>query len=134
MNKPVELPIDAAQELRALLGDRYTSAIGIRDQHGKDESSLPYASPQAVVYPQSTEEVQHIARICHRHKIPMIPYGVGTSLEGHVLAVRGGVTIDMSRMNRILAVHGEDLDAVVQAEMTRKQLNEDIRHAGLFNC
>jgi len=132
MNKPVELPIDAAQELRALLGDRYTSAIGIRDQHGKDESSLPYASPQAVVYPQSTEEVQHIARICHRHKIPMIPYGVGTSLEGHVLAVRGGVTIDMSRMNRILAVHGEDLDAVVQAEMTRKQLNEDIRHAGLF--
>jgi len=132
MNKPIELPGDAAEELRALLGDRYTSAIGIRDQHGKDESSLPYAAPQAVVYPESSEEVQHIARICHRHKIPMIPYGVGTSLEGHVLAVRGGVTIDMSRMNRILAVHGEDLDAVVQAGVTRKQLNEDIRHAGLF--
>src|SRR6185295_16517956 len=106
MNKPLELPGDVAQDLRALLGDRYTSAIGIRDQHGKDESSLPYASPQAVVYPTSTEEVQHIARICHRHKVPMIPYGAGTSLEGHVLAVRGGVTIDMSRMNRILVVHG----------------------------
>jgi D-lactate dehydrogenase (cytochrome) len=132
MNKPVELNASVADELKALLGDRYTSALGIRDQHGKDESALPNASPQAVVYPESTEEVQHIARICHRHRVPMIPYGVGTSLEGHVLAVHGGVTIDMSRMNRILAVHREDLDAVVQAGVTRKQLNEDLRHAGLF--
>ena len=132
MNKPAELSSSIIDELVFLLGDRITTAQGIRDQHGKDESALPHAAPQAVAFPTSTEEVRDIALICHRHRIPMIPYGVGTSLEGHVLAVKGGITIDMSRMNRIVAVHHADLDAVVQAGVTRKQLNEEIRLAGLF--
>lgn len=132
MNKAVELNSSIIDELAFLMGDRITTARGIRDQHGRDESALPNASPQAVAFPMSTEEVRDIALICHRHRIPMIPFGVGTSLEGHVLAVRGGITIDMSRMNRIVAVHRADLDAVVQAGVTRKQLNEEIRHAGLF--
>ena len=76
--------------------------------------------------------VRDIVDICRRHRVPMIPYGVGTSLEGHILAIHGGVCIDMSRMNQVLAVHEEDLDAVVQAGVTRKQLNEYIKHTGLF--
>jgi D-lactate dehydrogenase (cytochrome) len=132
MNKPVELDTSVTAELRALLGERLTVSRGIRDQHGRDESAIPNASPQAVVFPESTAEISEIARICTRHRVPMIPYGVGTSLEGHVLAIHGGVTIDMGRMNRIVAIHANDLDAVVQAGVTRKSLNEAIRHAGLF--
>src|SRR5436309_13526264 len=118
--------------MRALLGDRVTTSRGVREHHGKDESYFPYAPPDAVVFPESTEEVRDIVNLCRRHKTPMIPYGVGTSLEGHVLAIHGGVCIDLSRMNKVLAVHEADLDAVVQAGVTRKQLNEHIRHAGLF--
>src|SRR5213594_4862560 len=118
--------------MRALLGDRVTTSRGVREHHGKDESYFPYAPPDAVVFPESTEEVRDIVDLCRRHKTPMIPYGVGTSLEGHVLAIHGGVCIDLSRMNKVLAVHEADLDAVVQAGVTRKQLNEHIRHTGLF--
>ena len=106
--------------------------MGIREHHGKDESYFPIAPPDAVVFPHSTEEVRDVVNICRRHRVPMIPYGVGTSLEGHTLAVEGGVCIDLSQMNKVLAVHEEDLDAVVQAGVTRKQLNEHIRHTGLF--
>ncbi len=119
-------------ELRAILGDRVSIAAAVRGHHGKDESHFPDALPDAVVFPESTEEVRDIVNICRRHRVPLIPYGVGTSLEGHVLAVLGGVTVDMSHMNRILEIHEEDLDAVVQAGVTRKQLNEHIRHTGLF--
>ena len=132
MNKAREFDPSVAGELRALLGDRVTTSAGIREHHGKDESYLPYAPPDAVAFPHSTEEVRDVVNICRRHRVPMIPYGVGTSLEGHILAVHGGVCIDMSRMNKVLAVHEEDLDAVVQAGVTRKQLNEHIRHTGLF--
>ncbi|TMH78986.1 MAG: FAD-binding protein [Betaproteobacteria bacterium] len=118
--------------MRALLGDRVTTSRGVREHHGKDESYFPYAPPDAVVFPESTEEVRGIVDLCRRHRTPMIPYGVGTSLEGHVLAIHGGVCIDLSRMNRVLAVHEADLDSVVQAGVTRKQLNEHIRHTGLF--
>jgi D-lactate dehydrogenase (cytochrome) len=119
-------------ELRSLLGDRATISRGVREHHGKDESYFPYAAPDAVVFPESTEEVRGVVDLCRRHKTPLIPFGVGTSLEGHVLAIRGGVCVDLSRMNKVLAVHEADLDAVVQAGVTRKQLNEDIRHTGLF--
>jgi D-lactate dehydrogenase (cytochrome) len=119
-------------ELKALLGERVSTSAAVREHHGKDESYLPYALPDAVAYPRSTEEVRDVVEICRRHRVPMIPYGVGTSLEGHVLAVQGGVTIDLSQMNQVLAVHEEDLDAVVQAGVTRKQLNEYIKHTGLF--
>ena len=132
MNKPSEFDAALLEEMRALLGDRVTTSRGVREHHGKDESYFPYAPPDAVVFPESTEEVRGIVNLCRRHKTPMIPYGVGTSLEGHVLAIHGGVCIDLSRMNRVLAVHDADLDSVVQAGVTRKQLNEHIRHTGLF--
>lgn len=132
MNKPREFDQTVLAELQALLGDRITTSSGIREHHGKDESYFPYAAPDAVVFPHSTEEVRDVVNICRRHGVPMIPYGVGTSLEGHVLAVNGGVTLDLSQMNQVIAVHEADLDAVVQAGVTRKQLNEYIKHTGLF--
>jgi len=132
MNKAREFDQSVVSELRALLGNRVSVSAAVREHHGKDESYLPYAPPDAVVFPESTEEVRDIVHICRRHRVPMIPYGVGTSLEGHILAIQGGVCIDMSRMNQVLAVHEEDLDAVVQAGVTRKQLNEYIKHTGLF--
>jgi len=132
LNKPREFDAALLEEMRALLGDRVTTSRGVREHHGKDESYFPYAPPDAVVYPESTQEVRDIVDLCRRHKTPMIPYGVGTSLEGHVLAIHGGVCIDLSRMNKVITVHEADMDAVVQAGVTRKQLNEHIRHTGLF--
>ena len=132
MNKPRELNAALLDGLRALLGDRLTTSRGVREHHGKDESYFPYAPPDAVVFPESTGEVRDIVDLCRRHRTPMIPFGVGTSLEGHVLAIHGGVCVDLSRMNKVLAVHEADLDAAVQAGVTRKQLNEHIRHTGLF--
>src|SRR6266849_4201907 len=132
VNKPREFDAALFEEMQALLGDRVTTSRGVREHHGKDESYFPYAPPDAVVFPESTEEVRDIVDLCRRHKTPMIPYGVGTSLEGHVLAIHGGVCIDLSRMNKVVTVHEADLDAVVQAGVTRKQLNEHIRHTGLF--
>ncbi|MFL6572575.1 MAG: FAD-binding oxidoreductase [Burkholderiales bacterium] len=132
MNKPREFDAAVLEELKALLGERVSTSAAVREHHGKDESYFPYALPDAVVFVESTEEVHDVVDICRRHRVPMIPFGVGTSLEGHILAVRGGVSIDLSRMNKVLAVHEEDLDAVVQAGVTRKQLNEYIKHTGLF--
>jgi D-lactate dehydrogenase (cytochrome) len=132
MNQPRELDAGVAGELRALLGDRLNTGRGIRDHHGKDESYYPYAAPDAVVYPHTTAEVSDIVNICRRHQTPMIPFGAGTSLEGHILATSGGVCIDLSQMNKVLGIHVEDLDCTVQAGVTRKQLNEEIRHTGLF--
>lgn len=132
MNQPRQLDASLQDELRALLGERLTTSRGVREHHGKDESYYPYAPPDAVVFAHSTEEVRDIINICRRHKTPMIPYGVGTSLEGHTLAINGGVCVDLSQMNKVLAIHAEDLDCTVQAGVTRKQLNEEIRHTGLF--
>jgi len=132
MNKAREFDQSVVAELKALLGERVSTSHAVREHHGKDESYFPYALPDVVVFAKSTEEVRDIARICRAHRVPMIPYGVGTSLEGHILAVKGGVCIDLSQMNQVLAVHESDLDAVVQAGVTRKQLNEHIKHTGLF--
>jgi len=132
MNKAREFDQSVVSELKALLGDRVSTSAAVREHHGKDESYFPYAPPDAVVFLQTTEEVRDVVNICRRHRVPMIPYGVGTSLEGHILAVRGGVCIDLSQMNKVLTVHESDLDAVVQAGVTRKQLNEHIKHTGLF--
>src|SRR5918996_992471 len=132
MNEARDFDATLLAELKALLGERVSTSAAVREHHGKDESYFPYAPPDAVVYPKSTEEVREVVNLCRRHRVPMIPYGVGTSLEGHILAVQGGVSIDLSQMNQVLAVHEEDLDAVVQAGVTRKQLNEFIKHTGLF--
>jgi D-lactate dehydrogenase (cytochrome) len=132
MNKVRELDAALLADLRAILGDRVSTSRGVREHHGKDESYYAYAAPDAVVFPRSTEEVRDTVNVCRRYHTPMIPYGVGTSLEGHILATAGGVCIDTSQMNRVIAVHAEDMDATVQAGVTRKQLNEEIRHAGLM--
>jgi D-lactate dehydrogenase (cytochrome) len=132
MNKAREFDQSVVSELKALLGERVSTSAAVREHHGKDESYFPYAPPDAVVFLKSTEEVRDVVNICRRHQVPMIPYGVGTSLEGHILAVKGGVCIDLSQMNQVLSVHESDLDAVVQAGVTRKQLNEHIKHTGLF--
>src|SRR4051812_17022390 len=132
MNKAREFDQSVVAELKALLGDRVSTSAAVREHHGKDESYFPYALPDAVVFVKTTEEVRDVVNICRRHQVPMIPYGVGTSLEGHILAVQGGVCIDLSQMNQVLTVHEADLDAVVQAGVTRKQLNEHIKHTGLF--
>ncbi len=132
MNKAREFDQSVVSELKAVLGERVSTSHAVREHHGKDESYFPYALPDVVVFAKSTEEVRDIVSICRAHRVPMIPYGVGTSLEGHILAVKGGVCIDLSQMNQVLAVHESDLDAVVQAGVTRKQLNEFIKHTGLF--
>jgi D-lactate dehydrogenase (cytochrome) len=132
MNKARDFDPSVVAELKALLGERVSTSAAVREHHGKDESYFPYALPDAVVFPETTDEVRDVVDTCRRHRVPMIPFGVGTSLEGHILAINGGVSIDLSRMNSVLAVHEEDLDAVVQAGVTRKQLNEYIKHTGLF--
>ncbi|WP_298726890.1 FAD-linked oxidase C-terminal domain-containing protein [uncultured Ferrovibrio sp.] len=122
----------AIAALKQILGDRVTTAQAVREQHGRDESWNPPFPPDAVVFPHSTEEVSEIVKICASHGLPIIPYGAGTSLEGHVSALQGGVCIDMMQMNNILKVNAEDLDVVCQPGVTRKQLNEYLRDTGLF--
>ncbi len=122
----------AIDDLKARLGDRLSTAPAVREQHGKDESWHPPHAPDAVAFPQSTEEVAEIVRICARHRTPIIPFGTGTSLEGHLMAIRGGISLDMSQMNRVLRVNVEDLDVTVEPGVTRKQLNEYLRDTGLF--
>ena len=127
-------PLDPALlvGLRQRLGDRLSTSAAVCAQHGKDESyHMPHA-PDAVAFATSTEEVAEIVRLCAAHRTPVIAFGTGTSLEGHVAALRGGICIDLSRMNRILQVNAEDLDVTVEAGVTRKQLNEYLRDTGLF--
>jgi D-lactate dehydrogenase (cytochrome) len=122
----------AITSLSDLLGDRLSTGELVRQQHGHDASYHSCAPPDAVAFPQSTEEVSKIVKICAHHMVPIIPFGSGTGLEGHVLALRGGVSIDVSRMNQILAVRPGDLDATVQAGVTHKQLNKYLSDKGLF--
>jgi D-lactate dehydrogenase (cytochrome) len=118
--------------LRQRLGDRLSTSAAVLEQHGKDESYHAAHAPDAVAFAHSTEEVAEIVRLCAQSKTPVIAFGTGTSLEGHVAALKGGVCIDLSQMNRVLRVSAEDLDATVEAGVTRKQLNEYLRDTGLF--
>jgi D-lactate dehydrogenase (cytochrome) len=118
--------------LRQRLGERLSTAAAVREHHGKDQTWNPGAPPDAVAFAKSTEEVQQIVELCGQHRIPVIPFGTGTSLEGHFSAPFGGISIDLSGMNAILEVNAEDLDCRVQAGVTRKQLNSDLRDHGLF--
>ena len=118
--------------LRDLLGERLSTSAAICAQHGKDESYHPAHAPDAVAFPQSTEEVAAIIKLCAKYNTPVIAFGTGTSLEGQVAALKGGISVDMAQMNRIVRVNSEDLDATVEAGVTRKQLNEYLRDTGLF--
>src|SRR5712671_6973058 len=127
------LNVDATiAELKKLYGDRLSTAHAVREQHGKDISYHEAHLPDAVVFAESAEEVQQIVKLCARLKTPIIAFGTGTSLEGHISAPNGGISLDVSRMNKVLAVNEADLDVVVQPGVTRKQLNEYIRATGLF--
>jgi len=127
---------DAKGRLLATLGDRFggrfSTGLALREQHANTLTWIRRQPPDAVVFAESTAEVAEVVRCCAGARVPVIPFGTGTSLEGHVNAPFGGVSLDLSRMNRILAVHEEDLDGVVEAGVTRKTLNEHLRDSGLF--
>jgi D-lactate dehydrogenase (cytochrome) len=118
--------------LRAHFGERCSTSAAVRDQHGRGESVYDAAPPEAVVFCESTDDVVFVVKQAAANGVPVIPFGVGSSLEGHLLAVQGGISIDLSRMNRVLRVHAEDLTVTVQAGVTREQLNREIRDSGLF--
>ena len=122
----------AITALTTVLGDRLSLAKPDLEAHGTSETHFAPAPPDAVAYPVNTDEVSQIVKICNEHDCPVIAYGAGTSLEGHTLAVKGGVTIDMGRMNRLLAVNAEDMDVVIQSGLTREELNTELRTTGLF--
>src|SRR3954451_16547298 len=132
MNMPAEKHQTAIDEIRARFGDRLSTSAGVRDHHSKDESWHHPHRPDAVVFPNTTEEVAEIVRICAAHKTPVVAYGTGTSLEGNVIPHHGGVVVDVANMNKVLRVSAEDLDVTVQARVTRKELNAFIRDQGLF--
>jgi D-lactate dehydrogenase (cytochrome) len=122
----------AVRALAARFGNRLVTSQAVREQHGNTITWIENQPPDAVVYPQSTQEVQDIVRLCATQRVPVIPFGTGTSLEGHVNAPFGGVSIDFRDMNRVVAVHAEDLDCVVEPGITRKALNEHLRDQGVF--
>ncbi len=123
---------NALPALSTLLGERLSTAPAVREHHGHDESGFQTVPPDAVAFAHSTEEVSAIMKICARHKVPVIAYGSGTAIEGHVQALRGGVCIDLSQMDRILQVNQEDMDCTVQSGVTRMQLEHHLRDTGLF--
>ncbi len=126
------LPAALVEALRQQFDTRYSQGESVRLQHGRDESKHEPMLPDGVLFAESTEEVAAVVCLCREYRVPVIPYGVGSSVEGHVLAVHGGISIDLSGMNRVQAIHAEDLDATVQAGVTRKQLNDALKGTGLF--
>ena len=132
MSLPATELQSAIDELKALFGERLSTSTGVRDHHSKDESWHHPHRPDAVVFPNTTEEVAEIVRICAKHRTPVVAYGTGTSLEGNVIPHQGGVVVDLMNMNQVLRVNPEDLDVTVQARVTRKELNAHIRDQGLF--
>ena len=113
-------------------GAQFSQALVVREQHGRDESAFDVPPPAAVVFAQSTQDVADAVTLAAQYKVPVIPFGVGSSLEGHLLAVQGGISLDVSRMNAVLSINAEDLTVTVQPGVTRKQLNEAVKSTGLF--
>lgn len=122
----------AVAVLKQRFGERLSVADAVREQHGHTTTWIPNQPPDAVIFAESTDDVVEIVRVCAEHRVPIIPFGTGTSLEGHVNAPAGGVSIDFTAMNRVLQVHAQDLDCVVEPGVTRKQLNDFLRDTGLF--
>ncbi|HOM13587.1 MAG TPA: FAD-binding protein, partial [Rubrivivax sp.] len=143
MNAPVpshvlpaheQRPVPAAMlsALQRRFGARCSTNAAVREQHGRDESPYPVTPPEVVVFCDSNDDVAAVLRLAHEHAVPVIPYGTGSSLEGHLLAVQGGVSVDVSAMTQLLRVNAEDLTVTVQAGVTREQLNREIKDLGLF--
>ena len=126
------IPPGLIETLQAQFGARCSTALVVREQHGRDESSFDVPPPGAVVFAHSTAEVAQVVKLAAQHDVPVIPFGVGTSLEGHLLAVQGGISLDVSQMNQVLSVNADDLTVTVQPGVTRKQLNEAVKSTGLF--
>ncbi len=126
-------PVDAViAQARTSLGDRITTNAALREQHSHGEDTHPHVLPDAVAFIERAEEAADVLRLCHQHGVPVVPFGAGTSLEGHVTPVRGGISLDLSRMNQVLEVNAADMDCRVQPGVTRQQLNEHLRDQGLF--
>jgi len=126
------VPAAMHDALKGRFGERCSAALAVREQHGRDESPFDVAPPELVVFCESSEDVAFVVQQADAHAVPVIPFGVGSSLEGHLLAVQGGVSIDLGRMKAIVSLNAEDLTVTVQAGVTRTQLNNEIRHSGLF--
>ena len=126
------IPEEFLQALSARFGSQCSTALAVREQHGRDEGSIAAPPPAAVVFAQSTQDVQDAVKLCDQFGVPVIAYGAGSSLEGHLLAVQGGISIDVSRMNQVLSVNTEDLTITVQPGITRKALNDAIKDTGFF--
>lgn len=129
---PASLSASLGAALADRFGERFSTAVAVREHHGKDDSHHAIAPPDAVVFARSTEDVAFAVGQCARHRTPVIPFGAGTSIEGHVQAVQGGVSIDLAEMKRVLAVRPGDMDATVQAGVTRRQLERELKGTGLF--
>ena len=128
-----EVPAVLLAALKARFAERCSTALVVREQHGRDESAFTTVPPPAaVVFAQSTQEVAEVVTLASQYRVPVIPFGIGSSLEGHLLAVQGGISIDVSRMNQVLTINAEDLTVTVQPGVTRKQLNEAVKSTGLF--
>jgi len=127
--RPVDAVIAAAREF---LGERMTTSAAMREQHSHGEDTNPPVLPDAVAFAETTEEVSRLLALCHQHGVAVTPFGAGTSLEGHVTPVRGGISLDLSRMTQILEVSAEDMDCLVEPGVSRHQLNDYLRDQGLF--
>ncbi len=127
-----DVPPALIDKLRSRFADQFSIALAVREHHGRDESSFAAPPPAGVLFAQSTQDVVDAVKLASEFCVPIIPFGVGTSLEGHLLAVQGGISIDVSRMNRVLAINAEDLTVTAEAGVTRKQLNEAVKSTGLF--
>jgi D-lactate dehydrogenase (cytochrome) len=127
-----EVPAALIDALKARFAERCSTALAVRMQHGRDESSFELPPPAAVVFAESTQDVADAVKLAADHDVPVIPFGVGSSLEGHLLAVQGGISIDLGRMNRVLSIDADDLTVTVQPGVTRKQLNDELKSTGLF--
>jgi len=129
---PRPVPAAFLDALVARFGAQCSQSLAVREQHGRDEGALQAPPPAAVVFAESTQDVADAVKLASEYEVPVIPYGAGSSIEGHLLAVQGGISLDVSRMNRVLSVNAEDLTVTVQPGLSRKQLNEAVRDTGLF--
>jgi D-lactate dehydrogenase (cytochrome) len=127
-----DVPAALIDALKARFAGNCSTALVVREQHGRDESSFEAPPPAAVVFAESTQDVSDAVKLASQYSVPVIPFGIGSSLEGHLLAVQGGISIDVSRMNKVLSINADDLTVTVQPGVTRKQLNEAVKSTGLF--